>query len=737
MRLRFADFELDVEKRILYRHGLVQRVQPKVLDTLILLVEARGKILTKEELIQALWPNAVVEEGGLARNISILRKLLGEGSATPPIQTIPKRGYRFLLDLSEVSVADPPLSREASPADSTAAPERSSSPAPLPDAGAASAVRTSDRAVRSFRDRVRHPRFLSAVAASLLMVAMAVAIPFLARHDERADAAPSFTANAITTNSYHLPVTAAAVSPDGGLVVYAETGQLHVRVIDTGETHPIPTPTGAVIGSLHWFPDKTQVLMGGFDSTLGKAAVWAISVLGGAPKLLLSDASQPAVSTDGRLIAYQRLPNEVWISHADGSGERLFAKAPPTGWFQPGMQFSPEGESLLTYRYAPGDGYFIETRRLTDGKVRTLFSSKKGIHGYVMVDDKTLLVTETIEDNAVGTRLMSVDLHTREPSTTRILDAPGYAMYSLSADLVGRRVLFVRDKVQSDVYIAKVDEGRSQLSDIRRLTLDDSIDMPSGWFPDGKSVLFHSTRSGRFAIYRQFLDSDSAALLVDEPGESTSATASPDGQHVWYLSRELEPPAANMTPPASFKVQTLTALKPRVLLARAPEYLAVQCAYRHSRCVIVYGVGSEHVFHAFDPETAMTHELLRVPAKIGAHYYWALSPDGERIAIVDPVKADSRIEIFSLAGDDERRVIDVEGSHAFRTIAWDPNGSGFFVTSAIDKNRGALLRVSLQGHATVLRDRGSPRSWALPSPDGKYIAFQEWTNNGNVWMLER
>src|SRR5690606_6484493 len=94
VRLRFADFELDVEKRILYRHGLVQRVQPKVLDTLILLVEARGKILTKEELIQALWPNAVVEEGGLARNISILRKLLGEGSATPPIQTIPRSEER-------------------------------------------------------------------------------------------------------------------------------------------------------------------------------------------------------------------------------------------------------------------------------------------------------------------------------------------------------------------------------------------------------------------------------------------------------------------------------------------------------------------------------------------------------------------------------------------------------------------------------------------------------------------
>ncbi len=735
--LRFADFELDVEKRILYRQGVVQRVQPKVLDTLILLVEARGKVLTKEELIQGLWPNAVVEEGGLARNISVLRKLLGDGSETPPIQTIPKCGYRFLLDLSEVEVASPPLSHEESPTGSTSAPLASSSLTTLHEADAGPTVTTSDRPVRTFRDRVQRPWVLAAVAASLAVIAITVAAPFMASDDEPVDAAQAFTANALTTNSYHLPVTAAAVSPDGSLVVYAEAGELNVRVIDTGETHPIPTPAGAVIGSLHWFPDKTKVLMGGFDSTQGKAAVWSISVLGGAPKLLLSDASQPAVSKDGRLIAFQRLSNEVWISRADGAGARLFARAPPTGWFQPGMQFSPEGENLLTYRYAPGDGYFIEARRLTDGKVSTLFSSTKGIHGYVMLGDEKLLVTETIEDKAVGTRLMSVDLRARERSTTRILDAPGYTMYSLSADLAGRRILFVKDKVQSDVYVAEIDEGRSQLSDVRRLTLDDSIDMPSGWFPDGKSVLFHSTRSGRFQIYRQFLDSDSAALMVDESAESTFAVASPDGQHVWYLSRELEPSVANAPAPASFKVQALTAAKSRVLFAHAPEYLSVQCAYRHSRCVIVYDVGPEHVFHTFDPETGTTHELLRIPARIGAHYYWALSPDGERVATVDPVRADSRIEILNLMGDDEPSVINVEGGHSLRAIAWDPNGSGFFATSAIDRNRGAVLRVSLEDDTTVLRDRGSPRSWVLPSPDGKRIAFQEWTNNGNLWMLER
>lgn len=734
MTLRFADFEIDVEKRILYRQGVVQRVQPKVLDTLILLVEARGKILTKEELIQALWPNAVVEEGGLARNISILRKLLGDGSTTSPIQTIPKCGYRFLLDLSEVDVARPPLSYEENPTGPTSAPPTSPS---LLDADAGLTVTPSDRAVPTFRDRVQRHWVLGAVAASLAAIAIVVAVPFMAADDEPVDAAQAFTAHAITTNSYHLPVTAAAVSPDGSLVVYAEAGELNVRVIDTGETHPIPTPVGAVIGSLHWFPDKTQVLMGGFDSSLGQAAVWSISVLGGAPKLLLSDASQPAVSKDGQLIAFQRLSNEVWLAHADGSGARLFAKAPPTGWFQPGMQFSPEDESLLTYRYTPGEGYFIEARRLTDGKVKTLFSSTKGIHGYVMLADNTLLVTETIEEKAVGTRLMSVDLSAREPSTTRIFDAPGYAMYAFSADLAGRRILFVKDKVQSDVYVGEIDDHRSQLSDVRRLTLDDSIDMPSGWFPDSRSVLFHSTRSGRYAIYRQSLDSDNASLIVDEPGESTFAVAAPDGERVWYLSREIEPPVGNERAPASFKVQPLTAAKSGVLLDRAPEYLAVQCAYRHSRCVIVYGVGSEHVFHAFDPETGTTHELLRIPARIGAHYYWALSPEGERVAMVDAVKADGRIEILALAGDSERSVIDVEGSHALRAIAWDPNGSGFFATSAIDRNRGALLRVSLDGNVTVLRDRGSPRSWALPSPDGKRIAFQEWTNNGNLWMLER
>lgn len=75
---------------------------PKVLDTLLVLVENRGRLLSKEELMNTVWPDTHVEEGNLVSNISILRKTLGEtDDGRPYIQTIPKRGYRFAVEAIE------------------------------------------------------------------------------------------------------------------------------------------------------------------------------------------------------------------------------------------------------------------------------------------------------------------------------------------------------------------------------------------------------------------------------------------------------------------------------------------------------------------------------------------------------------------------------------------------------------------------------------------------------------
>src|SRR5262249_38967605 len=74
----FDSFSLDADRRLLLRNNESVELPPKVFDTLLVLVGDRGRTLTKDELLQRIWDETIVEEGGLARNISILRKVLGE-----------------------------------------------------------------------------------------------------------------------------------------------------------------------------------------------------------------------------------------------------------------------------------------------------------------------------------------------------------------------------------------------------------------------------------------------------------------------------------------------------------------------------------------------------------------------------------------------------------------------------------------------------------------------------------
>jgi pimeloyl-ACP methyl ester carboxylesterase/DNA-binding winged helix-turn-helix (wHTH) protein len=96
----FDGFRVDVSERILFKENREVPLTPKVFDTLLVLLENCSHILTKKELMQQVWPDSFVEENNLAQNISILRKALGEGKEGEHyIQTVPKRGYRFVADV--------------------------------------------------------------------------------------------------------------------------------------------------------------------------------------------------------------------------------------------------------------------------------------------------------------------------------------------------------------------------------------------------------------------------------------------------------------------------------------------------------------------------------------------------------------------------------------------------------------------------------------------------------------
>ncbi|MGC2196566.1 MAG: winged helix-turn-helix domain-containing protein, partial [Terriglobales bacterium] len=94
---QFGDFRLEVGKRLLLRRDEPVPVTPKVFDTLLHLVQHQGKVIGKDELMRAVWPDTVVEENNLNQNISTLRKVLGENPGENRyIATVPGKGYHFI-----------------------------------------------------------------------------------------------------------------------------------------------------------------------------------------------------------------------------------------------------------------------------------------------------------------------------------------------------------------------------------------------------------------------------------------------------------------------------------------------------------------------------------------------------------------------------------------------------------------------------------------------------------------
>ncbi len=105
----FDQFRLNMAERTLESGGKPVSVSPKALEVLIVLIENRGRIVEKDELMRQVWPGTFVEENNLAFNISVLRKIFAESSVSPRyIETVPKRGYRFIAKEDHLLKASAP-----------------------------------------------------------------------------------------------------------------------------------------------------------------------------------------------------------------------------------------------------------------------------------------------------------------------------------------------------------------------------------------------------------------------------------------------------------------------------------------------------------------------------------------------------------------------------------------------------------------------------------------------------
>src|SRR5580692_3162560 len=104
----FGSFRLNPAERLLLRDQASVHLPPKAFDALLVLVENRGHLLEKDELLRRVWPDTFVEESNLAQHISLLRKALQDGEdGSQYIETVPTRGYRFIAEVRELGGITP------------------------------------------------------------------------------------------------------------------------------------------------------------------------------------------------------------------------------------------------------------------------------------------------------------------------------------------------------------------------------------------------------------------------------------------------------------------------------------------------------------------------------------------------------------------------------------------------------------------------------------------------------
>ncbi|MEO8049422.1 MAG: winged helix-turn-helix domain-containing protein [Acidobacteriota bacterium] len=234
----FGTFRLDTARRLLTRDGEHLTMPPKTFDLLLLLVESRGRVFAKKELMAALWPDTFVEDANLSFQVSALRKALG-GEGIEWIETLPRYGYRFAGEVLEVSPNGPPEPPVWIPPEPVSAP-----PPPV-----ASVI---------FRDRI--PSYYWLATALITIVAASLTLAYF-RATPREERAVSFLI--IPPDLVSTPdADSIAVSPDGNRIVFIGVGadgakQLWMRSLGSLTADVIPGTE--LVNGAFWSPDGRSV----------------------------------------------------------------------------------------------------------------------------------------------------------------------------------------------------------------------------------------------------------------------------------------------------------------------------------------------------------------------------------------------------------------------------------------------------------------------------------------------
>jgi serine/threonine protein kinase len=587
---------------------------------------------------------------------------------------------------------------------------------------------------------------VGAVAMAVTLVVMEIS-PWYApqetsRHQE-------LTRRRLTSNASELPVIAAAISPDGKYLAYADDTGIYLRVIETGESHRLSAVSSRFSTStLSWFPEGIRLVASGTAGGETTPSIWAVSILGGTPLRLRDDARGASVSPNGSQIAFLNgKATEIWMMGPNGEEPRPFVPA-DEGYFLLSLAWFPGSESLAYLRRGHSDkrsDVSILSRNLKESQSRAVFADTKLVSFGILSDRRMLVSLADSPAYPRGFDLWEIrtDAQTGQASGSprRVSNWAGSTIANLSVTADGKRLAYLEGTAQYDVYTAEFEGNGRRLKRPQRLTLDDSLDIPQVWTPDGREILFSSDRNGSLDTFKQAVDQRTATAILAGPEDECDARLSPDGAWILYFDQPIHD-RVRSTEPVTLRRVPFSGGPPQVVL-KERGFCCVQCNASKAEtplCVVDKRVANELVFYAFDPLHGMGRELNRIPIPI--LHDWRVSPDGSSIAMATPERGGG-IRILSLTGKPERTILVNE---PVDHVLWSADGSGFYSTT-VDTNAvpwavaggsfQKILYIGLDGHTQALwQSANFSGVYGLPSPDDRYLALGMGRMAANAWLLE-
>ena len=716
----FANFVFDRSSDQLYKDGERVHLQGKPLLLLRILLEEAGNIVTREDLRQRLWPEeqSLEFDAGLNTAIKMVRQALGDTARQSAfIRTDRSQGYRFVYPIhypTAIAMAEPAIATEGNSA-SAESKEAPAIPvlAPEPPRPLANRRRT----------------FLlagSAIAAGVALLAWGLKLVFFPAERQELIMEPLM-------NPPALPITAGAISPDGRVFAFADRHHVRVAVVATTESSIIPKFDGLRVFRLAWGPDSQTLFVSGYREGARQPSLWQAWLLGESPRRKVrDDVSEAAPSQDGkRLAMVDSDRHEIWVGGADGSEARLLFRHEGGGIGK--VCWSPRGERLWFARQAGEASLEIGSVGLGEGIFRPALRLAN-LGGLVLLPDGRLAyVARGYSESQLFDVKINSETGQLNGTPRRRATWPSMTIDELAATARGDRLSVIQGHLQSDVWVADLAGGNQQIKNARRLTREDSIEYTHAWTPDSRAVIFESTRSGSWNLFRQAIDSDYPEPLAAGPQAMVMARPAPDGSGLLFVRYMRRPGDAG--PPPGYFLMRAPWSGPPVTVAQMDTLPDFRCPVAPAtECVMAGHSGHTIVFSRLDPARGPGAEMFAIPRE-ESKPDWDLSPDGRLIALTPRDRADNHIRVFSDTGLE--REVAVPGWSGLASINFWADGKGFFAASE-RSGHVDFISIGMQGQATRLDcDPELLPAWVVASPDGRRVALNMHVYASKAWLLRQ